>query len=71
MSATEQHYTVPEIAAMWKCSPQTVRRLFQNEADVLKIGSGEGRFKRPYCTLYITETALRRVYARCSKPKKP
>jgi len=70
MSATEQHYTVPQVAAMWGCSKQTVRRLFQDEPDVLRVGSEEQRYKRPYQTLYITETALRRVYARCSKPKR-
>lgn len=39
-----QHYTVAEIASLWKLSEDTVRKLFAEEPDVLVIGNLEPRF---------------------------
>jgi hypothetical protein len=62
----EPHYTVGEIAAEWKLSTDTVRKLFLDEPGVLKIGEGSrllgGRkYKRRYFVLRIPAAVLRRV----------
>ncbi len=35
--ATEQHYTIQQVADMWGVSTATVRRLFEDAPGVLKI----------------------------------
>jgi hypothetical protein len=72
MSATEQHYTVPQVAKMWAKSTRTIIRYFENESGVLKFGKGETRFKRRRIVLSIPESVLRRVHARlCAHPGVP
>lgn len=61
MSALEKHYSVGEVAELWKISPDTVRKLFAHRSDVLKIGASHPR-KRKYVTLRIPESALLRAY---------
>jgi hypothetical protein len=49
-----QHYTVAEIASMWKLSEDTIRAVFEGEPDVLVFGSEKPRFgRRRYSTLRI------------------
>ena len=67
MSATEKHYTVREIAAMWGMSQSRVRRLFKDEVDLLPLVNPETRSKRGYTTLYVPESTLQRVYQRLQK----
>ena len=63
------HYTVAEIASVWKLSEDTVRRLFENEPDVLVIGSQKPRFgRRRRSTLRIPEFVVERVHRRLSRP---
>lgn len=59
----ELHYTVAEIASLWGMSSDTVRRLFIREPGVLVIQHPRRR-TRPYKTLRIPESVMRRVYAR-------
>jgi hypothetical protein len=40
--ADEKHHTPAEIAAMWALSVETIRRLFENEPDVLKMPNATG-----------------------------
>lgn len=63
MAALERHYTVQEVAKLWKISPEKVRRLFRDVAGVLKLGSEETRRKRGYIALRIPESVLQRVHA--------
>ncbi len=49
--ALEPHYLVPQVAAMWRVSEKTVRRLFEGEAGVLRCGSSETARKRAYQNL--------------------
>lgn len=70
MSATEQHYTPVQVAKMWGLSRWTIQRLFAKEPDVIVIDRPEELHKRGYCSMRITETALRRVYARLQKTKR-
>jgi hypothetical protein len=72
MTATEQHYTVPQIAKMWAKSTRTVIRCFKDEPGVLKFKSPETRFKRRRIVMSIPDSVLRRVHARlCAEPKAP
>jgi hypothetical protein len=63
----ERHFTIPEIAEIWKgMSEKTVRSLFIDHPDVLKIG-GESRFEgrtpvRGYVTLYVPESVMISVH---------
>ena len=66
--ATERHYSVSEVAEMWKLSPDTVRRLFQAEPGVLVLGEAERKYgkRSRYLTLRIPESVLERVHRRQS-----
>jgi hypothetical protein len=65
------HYTVAEVAALWKLSDDTIRRMFQEEPEVLviEIPNKNPRFsRRRYRTLRIPEFVVERVYRRQAKP---
>ncbi len=63
----ERHYSVAEIASMWHLGPDAIRRIFQNEPDVLVLGNGESvRSKRRYTTLRIPQSVVERVHRRLS-----
>ena len=64
----ERHYSVAEIAEMWKLSPDVVRKLFEREPGVLIVGSDGSRSKRRYHTLRISESVMERVYRRQCNP---
>ena len=62
---TEPHYTIGEIAEMWKLSEDAVRRLFQDEPGVLVLGGGNvSRSRRRYTTLRIPASVVERVHRR-------
>lgn len=63
----ERHYTVDEIGEAWKLSRDKVRRLFQNEPDVLVLENRGSFSKRRYRTLRIPESVAARVYRRLLK----
>lgn len=62
----ERHYTIAEIASMWKLSKDAVRRLFQKEQGVLALGNSHSRVKRRYTTLRIPQSVLERVHLKYS-----
>jgi hypothetical protein len=66
----EQYFTVEEIAQRMAFSRSKVRRLFQNEPGVLKVGNPSrriaGKLKRRYYNLRISQGAYDRVIRRCS-----
>ena len=64
--ATERHYSVAEIAELWKLSPNAVRRLFQREPGVLTIGEPRPKYgrERGKVTLRIPQSVLERVHRR-------
>jgi hypothetical protein len=64
--ATERHYSVAEVAQVWKLSPGAVRKLFQNEPGVLAIGEPRPKYgrQRGYVTLRIPQSVLDRVHRR-------
>jgi hypothetical protein len=67
-SLAEPVFTPAEIAAKWKLSVCSVRRLFADEVGVLKLGRAGARGgKRRYCTLRIPQSTLQRVFRERSK----
>jgi hypothetical protein len=65
--AFEEQFTPKELAAMWKFSEDTIRRWFQDEPGVLKIGDANPRGKRGYVTLRIPRSVAVRAYERLSR----
>lgn len=61
----ERHYSIAEIARLWNFSEKSVRRIFEDEPDVIVLGDlkSTGR-KRRYVTLRIPERVAARVYRR-------
>ena len=62
--STERHYTIQEIAEMWKLFGTIIGDLFQEEPGVLRAELPRTRFKRGYTTIRVPETVLRRVHSR-------
>lgn len=60
--ATQKHYRVQELAALWGLSVGTISTLFRHEPGVLKIGRDAG--KRQYVTLSIPESVAALVHER-------
>jgi hypothetical protein len=65
--ALEAYFTPKDIADQWKLSEDTIRRLFQDEPGVLKIGNPNPRGKRGYVTLRILRSVMLRLYERLSR----
>lgn len=65
--AEEKHHTPAEVAALWALSVETIRRLFENEPDVLKMPNASGYTdRRRYKTLRIPASVVQRVHRRIS-----
>ncbi len=66
--AGEQHYSPKEIAQRWGLSETKVRRMFEAEPGVLRIGEPSRRvgrkLKRGYYTMRIPESVAVRVHRR-------
>lgn len=63
-----RHFTAIELAGIWELDPTTVRRMFQDEPGVFKIGESNRRDrKRDYMTLRIPEAVALRVYEKRSR----
>ncbi len=61
--ALERHLSVQDLAQVWGLDESTIRRLFQDEPGVLKIGKAARHDgKRDYVTLRIPESVVRRVH---------
>ncbi len=65
--AAERHYSIKELASMWKLSEKTVRKLFESEPGVIEIGSTEGTYRRAYVTRRVPESVAHRVHRRLRK----
>jgi hypothetical protein len=63
-SALERHYTVPQIAKIWCMSNDTVRSLFRDEPGVIKFGTEETRYKRPYISIRVPESVMFKVHSK-------
>jgi hypothetical protein len=64
---SEQHYTVKQLAVLWAMSTETVRRLVQDDPEVMRIGAGESRDKGRYFTYFVPESVARRVHTQACR----
>lgn len=65
--AFERHFTAEQLADLWNLDPTTIRKIFQDQPGVLKLGESSRRGKRPYVSIRIPESVARRVHAERSK----
>lgn len=65
--AVERHYSAEEIGKLWRLSPRTVRRMFENEPGIIVFGNTGSLNRRRYLTLRIPESVLVRVHRRLRK----
>ena len=57
----ESHMPIPKLAKNWGISAKTLRRLFEQETEgVIRLGTDK-------VTMFVSESAARRVYARLSR----
>ena len=64
--AGDRHFTPGEVGVIWHLSANKVRRIFDNEEGVLKIGAPSKTRKRKLVQMRIPERVLLRVHARLS-----
>jgi len=62
----EKHFTPADLAKAWGVSAETVRQIFRNEPDVLRVGSNGSPSSRKYVLLRIPESVALRVHKRLS-----
>lgn len=60
LGGLEPLYTAAEVAGYLKLDETTIRRLFLDRPDVVKIGRTEARGKRSYVTLRIPLSAVQK-----------
>ena len=68
--AFEKHYSVQHVADLWNFGVDKVRELFRDEPGVIMEGCEESRYKRGYINMRISESAIRRVYAKLTAQRK-
>ena len=70
LNIIEQHHTPAELAERLALSQSKIRRMFQDEPGVVKVGQPSRRLgrklKRRYYTLRIPHSVYERVIRRCS-----
>jgi hypothetical protein len=67
--ATDQHYTPAELSKVWHYSPNTVRRIFEDEPGVLKVTAAAPSHsprRRRMVQMRIPARVAMRVHARLS-----
>ena len=62
----ERHFSPAELAELWSLSEDTIRRMFENEPDVMIFENAERSSSRRRRTLRIPESVAERVYRRLS-----
>jgi hypothetical protein len=65
--ATEQHFTVDELASLWRLSRKTVSNIVWNKPGVLKYTCPTSRGKREYVTYRIPRSVAERIHAELSR----
>jgi len=67
-TSTEHHFQPADLAKLWGLSPTKIRRMFEDEPGVLRIGQPSRRvgriLKRSYHSLRIPESVAQRVHDR-------
>jgi len=68
----QRFYSPEQVAELWALSSHTIRRIFENEPDVLVIEKPHVYGKRRrHRTLRIPESVVQRVYHRLAKKGRP
>lgn len=62
--ALEPHYSPDELGERWHVSPNTVRRLCEEEGEILVIDRPERMHKRRYKTIRIPQSTAVKIYER-------
>lgn len=60
---TQEHYTITELAKMWKLSYSTIQRMFRGEPGVLHLGNIHSR-RRTRISLRIPADVAEKVHQR-------
>ena len=63
----ERHYSPAELGELWNLSADTVRRMFEQEPDVLVFENPVRSSSRRFRTLRIPESVASRVHAKLSR----
>jgi hypothetical protein len=63
-----EHYTIKQLAQKWQMSTWTIRRIFEKEPDVVRVGQPPTPGKRPHFSIRIPDWVAYRVYKKfCEK----
>jgi len=62
----EQHFSVRELSERWGLSERTVRRLIENEPDLIRIHKNS-RFKRTYRRVQVPASVADRIYRKLTR----
>jgi hypothetical protein len=65
LAADEKHFSPDDLAKPWGVSAQTIRNVFKDEPDVLRLGSPSAS-KRSYVSLRIPQSVALRFHRRLS-----
>jgi hypothetical protein len=65
-NGVQDNFTVAEVASLWRLSPDTIQRLFEEEPGVVVLGNKNPRGKRKRITLRIPRAVMDRVKKRRS-----
>jgi hypothetical protein len=66
-AAAERHYSATEVAAIWNLHVETIRRIFQDEPGVVVLQAPSKKGRRPYKTIRIPQSVLKRVHLRLQR----
>jgi hypothetical protein len=64
---TERHFTAKDLAELWSLDQSTVRRIFRDDPDVLRLSHVRRRGKRDYVSLRIPASVAARAHERRSR----
>jgi hypothetical protein len=64
----QENFSVAQVASLWELSPDTIRRLFENEPGVLLKGDKNPRGQRRRVMLRIPRSVMERVKHRMANP---
>jgi AraC-like DNA-binding protein len=68
VSTDKEFYSVADVALLWNLSPDSIRRIFSDEAGVITLGDGAARRgKRKRVTLRIPREVVERVRRKRAK----
>jgi hypothetical protein len=63
----EKHYRVKDLCRLLSLSDRSVRRLIADEPGVLELLTKSRRSKRPYRTVLVPESILKRLLTRLGR----